>query len=118
MPSDESSWTDTELCTYSPESLEISNPNSNNDRNMRYPFRERKAPDRFGFSKASDVAYLISDFLTNQRLSKATLRFALQLSSVSVPSYFQEALEDPKWKDTMVDEVMALQKNSTWEMVE
>ena len=37
---------------------------------------------------------------------------------MSIPSHFQEALEDPKWKFAMVEEMKALQKNSTWEMVE
>lgn len=67
MPSDESSRIDTEVCTYSPESPKIPNPNSNIDQNRRYPLRERKAPDRFGFSKASNVVYPISDFISYHR---------------------------------------------------
>ena len=114
MLSNESSKIDTKVCTSS-ESLD-SYPNI--DQNRRYPLRERKEPDRLGFSKASNVSYPISDFISYHRLSKANLTFALQLSSVYVPSHFQEALDDPKWKDAMVEEMMALQKNSTWEMVE
>ena len=38
------------------------------------------------------------------------LVFALQLSSVSIPSHFQEALEDPNWKSAMLEEMKALQK--------
>ena len=37
---------------------------------------------------------------------------------MSIPSHFQEALEDPKWKSAMVEEMKAFQKNCTWEMVE
>ena len=37
---------------------------------------------------------------------------------MSIPSHFQEALEDPKWKYALIEEIKALQKNSTWEMVE
>ncbi|XP_071901935.1 retrovirus-related Pol polyprotein from transposon RE1 isoform X4 [Coffea arabica] len=114
MLSNESSKIDTKVCTSS-ESLD---PYPNVDQNRRYPLRERKEPDRLGFSKASNVSYPISDFISYHRLSKANLTFALQLSSVYVPSHFQEALDDPKWKDAMVEEMMALQKNSTWEMVE
>ena len=37
---------------------------------------------------------------------------------MSILSLFQEALKDPKWKSAMVEEMKALQKHSTWEMVE
>ena len=37
---------------------------------------------------------------------------------MSIPSHFQKALGDPKWKSAMVEEIKAFQKNSTWEMVE
>ena len=37
---------------------------------------------------------------------------------MSIPSHFQEALEDLKWISAMVEEMKALQKNCTWEMVE
>ncbi|KAI9200598.1 hypothetical protein LWI28_010300 [Acer negundo] len=55
-----------------------------NTTDRRYPLRDRKEPDRLGFSKSSS----------------------------------NEALGDPKWKSAMVEEMKALQKNSTWEMVE
>ncbi|RVW87867.1 hypothetical protein CK203_039744 [Vitis vinifera] len=32
----------------------------------------------------------------------------LKLSSMSIPSHFQEALEDPKWKSAMGEEMKAL----------
>ena len=37
---------------------------------------------------------------------------------MSIPSHFQEALEDPKWKSAMVEEMKALWKNSTWKLVQ
>lgn len=45
------------------------------------------------------------------------MTFAQQLSSVSFPNKFQEALEDHKWKSAMVEEMKALKKNSTWMQV-
>lgn len=72
MSSDESSRTDTEVCTCSPESPEISNPNSNIDQKRRYPLCERKAPDSFGFSKASNVVYPITDFISYRVFLKLT----------------------------------------------
>lgn len=56
------------------------------------------------FQKPLMLSNQTLDFISYHRLSKTTLTFVLQLSSVSIPSHFQEALEDPKWKDAMVDE--------------
>ena len=35
-----------------------------------------------------------------------------------VPNNLQDTLYNPKWKDEMVEEMKALQKNDTWELVE
>ena len=40
-----------------------------------------------------------------------------QLSTVSIPRNVQEALTDPNWKKAMNEEMEALQKNTTWELV-
>ena len=64
-----------------------------------------------------NVVYPISEFVSYHRLSKDHLRFALQLSFVSIRSHFQEVLEDHKWKSVMVEEMKTLHNNSTWEMV-
>jgi hypothetical protein len=40
-----------------------------------------------------------------------------KLSSVSVPRNLQEALSDPKWKTAMQEEMKALHKNKTWDLV-
>ena len=40
-----------------------------------------------------------------------------QLSTVSIPRNVQEALTDPDWKKAMNEEMEALQKNSTWELI-
>ncbi|CAL9017760.1 unnamed protein product [Prunus brigantina] len=40
-----------------------------------------------------------------------------QLADISVPKSVTEALEEPKWKEAMNEEMRALQKNVTWELV-
>ena len=40
-----------------------------------------------------------------------------QLSTVSIPRNVQEALTDPDWKKAMNEEMEALQRNTTWELV-
>ena len=119
MPSDDSSRIDSEIQNSSPLTSESIALNHQADQRRWYPLRSHKELDRFGFWKpSSNVVYPISDFVSYHRLSKAHLGFALQLSFTSIPSHFQEALEDPKWKSIMVEEMKALQKNCTWEMVE
>ena len=40
-----------------------------------------------------------------------------QLSTVSIPRNVQEALTNPDWKKAMNEEMEALQRNTTWELV-
>ena len=119
MSLDDSSRIDSKVQNSSPLTSESPALNPQADQNRRYPLRSRKELDRFSFTKPStNVVYPISDFVSYHRLSKAHLGFALQLSFMSIPSHFQEDLEDPKWKSAMVEEMKAPQKNSTWEMIE
>lgn len=39
-------------------------------------------------------------------------------SSISVPRSIFEALSQPQWKDAIVKEMKALEKNKTWELVD
>ena len=120
MPLDDSSETNFEVHVLSPLTSETATLNLQvGDQGRRYPLRDRKEHDRLGFSKSSsNVVYLISNFVFYHHLSKTHLAFTLQLSFVFILSYFQEVLEDHKWKSVMVEEMKALQKNSTWELVE
>ncbi|CAL8988819.1 unnamed protein product [Prunus brigantina] len=51
------------------------------------------------------------------RLSESRVHYVKQLANISVPNSVIEALEDPKWKEAMNEEMRALQKNVTWELV-
>ncbi|CAL2268732.1 unnamed protein product [Prunus armeniaca] len=66
----------------------------------------------------SKYKYPISNFMSSHRLSPCLKSFAYQLSSVSVPQTLQDALDNPRWKEAMDEELRALRKNSTWELVE
>ncbi|CAL8175713.1 unnamed protein product [Prunus armeniaca] len=66
----------------------------------------------------SKYKYPISNFMSSHRLSPCLKSFAYQLSSVSIPQTLQDALDNPKWKEAMYEELRALRKNSTWELVE
>ena len=41
----------------------------------------------------------------------------LQLSSVFIPTKIQEPLADDRWTQAMAEEMAALEKNDTWELV-
>ena len=60
----------------------------------------------------------LSNFVSHSRLSPLYKAFLSSLSSVYIPNRVQEALSDPQWKSAMVEEMKALSKNSTWELVE
>jgi len=59
----------------------------------------------------------VSDFVSYQHLSSPYRFFVSKLSSVSVPRNLQEALIDPKWRTAMHEEMEALHKNKTWDLV-
>uniref|UniRef100_A0A2N9EG31 Integrase catalytic domain-containing protein n=1 Tax=Fagus sylvatica TaxID=28930 RepID=A0A2N9EG31_FAGSY len=66
----------------------------------------------------SKSKYPINNYVSYHRLSKESMAFVNQLSVVSIPNSVQEALKDPRWKEAMNEEMKALQKNSTWEVVD
>lgn len=52
-------------------------------------------------------------------ISQPNQRYALQISaSPKLPSCVSQAKQDPYWTQAMNDEVQALKKNRTWELVE
>ena len=60
----------------------------------------------------------ISKFVSYGRLSPSYQAFVSNLASVSIPNHVEDALTNPKWKHAMIEEMKALHKNSTWELVE
>jgi len=61
--------------------------------------------------------YPVANYISTGRLSKSYESFMNQISAVSVPNKVQDALDDPKWKRAMEEEMEALQKNNTWQLV-
>ncbi|RVW32997.1 Retrovirus-related Pol polyprotein from transposon RE2 [Vitis vinifera] len=67
---------------------------------------------------STKVKYLMSNYVSNHRLSESNKSFVNQLSTRVIPNSVQEALANPRWKATMKVEMKSLQKNETWELVE
>ena len=83
------------------------------------PFRSNRGqpPVRYEPNLQSKIKYPISNYVSSHKLSRSYKSFLSQLSSISIPSNVQEALADPKWTKAMVEEMAALEKNNTWDIV-
>ena len=53
-----------------------------------------------------------------ESLAQAALAFNTSLCSNKIPRNVEEALQDPKWKKAMEEEISALMKNETWKNCE
>ena len=75
-----------------------------------------KPPVCYGFEHPS-TDHDIANFLLYSRLSPAYRAFVVSLQTVPIPRDWKCAKQDPKWNPAMKEEMYALQKNKTWELV-
>ncbi|KAI5340742.1 hypothetical protein L3X38_020016 [Prunus dulcis] len=61
--------------------------------------------------------YHINNYISLSILSESRVHYVKQLADISVPNSVTEALEDPKLKEAINEEIRALQKNVTWELM-
>ena len=59
----------------------------------------------------------ISSFCTYNQLSSQSCSFIAFLDSISLLNTFQKALSHPGWRSAMIEEMDALNGNSTWNLV-
>jgi hypothetical protein len=45
------------------------------------------------------------------------MAFIASLQSVVIPRDYKVAKQDPKWREAMIEELNALERNKTWELV-
>ena len=67
--------------------------------------------------KGKRNTYPMSNYLSYDKLSVNHRNCLAKLSDVSIPRDIYEALEDPSWKRAVMEEINALEKNGTWEVV-
>jgi hypothetical protein len=60
----------------------------------------------------------IANFVSYRKCKSAFQSFISSLDYVSIPTDWKLAKEDPKWKEAMLEEMRALEKNKTWELVD
>jgi hypothetical protein len=82
---------------------------------LRKPVRHTNVPARL----KDYVGYKhdIAKFLTYENCSPSFKGFIASLDSILIPKTWQDAMEDPKWKAAMLEEMNALEKNKTWELI-
>lgn len=112
----------------SPENIiEVSSPispdnNNNGDISVSYELPHRhnrgKPPKRYSPEEEDHRSrYPVANYVSMKDLSEPLKKFANELSSHSVPSNVEEAIEDPRWVQAMNEEMEALNKNATWTLV-
>ncbi|XP_075076631.1 uncharacterized protein LOC107793242 [Nicotiana tabacum] len=62
--------------------------------------------------------YPISSFVSYDHLSTSSSSFIASLDSARIPKTVREALSHPGWNDAMIEEMMALDENGTWELAD
>lgn len=60
----------------------------------------------------------IANFTSYHRLSPTYMSFALNLLSVDIPKNIHEALKVPEWQSAVLEEMKALEKTRTWEIIQ
>ena len=60
----------------------------------------------------------ISKYMYYSKLSPSYCAFVTNLSNVAIPKSIQEALSIPSWRAAVLEEIKALEKNGTWELVD
>nr|CAD1824840.1 unnamed protein product [Ananas comosus var. bracteatus] len=85
---------------------------------LTHSFDDLEVPIALRKGVRNKSKYPISDFVSYTSLSPLYRAFVSSLSSVSIPHNWKEALIDPKWKGAMDEEMRALKKNNTWELVD
>ena len=61
--------------------------------------------------------YPMSKFVSYSNLSSSFAAFTSQLSAVEIHKNVQETLKTPKWKEVVLEEMRALEKNKTWKVM-
>nr|AAP54332.2 retrotransposon protein, putative, unclassified [Oryza sativa Japonica Group] len=78
-----------------------------------------KPPQRYGFEAqgVNDDENNIANYVSYASLLSTYKAFVTSLNSVEIPNDWREAKQDPRWHQAMLEELEALEKNKTWDLV-
>ena len=83
---------------------------------LRKPTRSSNVPARL--KDYVGHKYDIANFVSYKNCSPFFQSFIASLDAISIPNDWKSAKEDLKWKEAMLEEMRALEKNKTWELVD
>ncbi|KAF3787415.1 Copia protein [Nymphaea thermarum] len=89
----------------------VSSPDDPSPMNEELPIALRKGT-------RSCTSHPIQRFVSYAKLSKDYMCFITSLFMAVIPRSVEDAREDPKWLQAMTEEMDALEKNNTWEVVD
>ncbi|RDX88942.1 hypothetical protein CR513_29398, partial [Mucuna pruriens] len=110
--------------------LDVSIPDNSIEEQVQLSEPEVSIPDNFIVDvtddmpialrkgKRSCVKYPISQFVRTDLLSVQHQSFITAIDAIKTPTSVQEALKDENWVQAMKEEMEALEKKSTWEIVD
>ncbi|KAL4032338.1 hypothetical protein IC575_005409 [Cucumis melo] len=73
-------------------------------------------PIALGKGTRSCTKHFISNYVSYENLSLQFRDFTASLNSTTIPKNIHIALESPEWKNVVMEEMKALEKNNTWEI--
>jgi len=79
--------------------------------NLELPIALRKLP-------RTCTKHPIEKFVSYAALTPSYHTFVTNLDSIKIPNNVHEALAVPEWKQAVMEEMQALEKNGTWEIVQ
>ena len=77
-----------------------------------------KPPSRYSLDiEERRSRYPIANYVSTKELTEPLKTFMHEISTHHVPTRVEEAMEDPKWTQAIKEEMEALMKNKTWNLV-
>ena len=67
-------------------------------------------------SSSSSTSYPLSSYLSYANLSSRHRHFCNVISSIVEPKHYDQAANDPQWREAMASEIKALKANNTWSL--
>ncbi|CAN6573029.1 unnamed protein product [Malus baccata var. baccata] len=84
----------------------------------KLPPRKNRGVPPYRFSPEGKVNYPIANYVSCSNLTPERQAWVNNVEAIQVPTRVDKALKDPKWATAMDEEMMALHKNGTWEIME
>ncbi|KAB2602925.1 hypothetical protein D8674_003930 [Pyrus ussuriensis x Pyrus communis] len=81
----------------------------------KLPPRQNRGVPPNRFSPEGKVKYPIANYVSCNGLAPERKTLVDNMEATRVPTRVEEALKDQKWANAMDEEMLALQKNNTWE---